>query len=131
MNQVSDCCHREIVQAARMEFPLGGSTFGIPYTEPICTCCGKDCAEVDQCEICGVVGCLGDCDIIQAEEERLRMMGIVDISEEDFKEFKEVPCKLCNGNGYHYGFGSDGRSPDWCTNCGGNGIEFVDISDQN
>jgi hypothetical protein len=68
-NQVSHCCHYEIGQASRIEFPLGGS-YGIPYTEPVCTCCGKDCSPVDQCEVCGVVGCKGDC-----------LEGIVDISE--------------------------------------------------
>jgi hypothetical protein len=70
LNQVSHCCHYEIGQAPRIEFPLSGSTYGIPYTEPVCTCCGKDCSPVDQCEVCGVVGCLGDCIVDISEGEK-------------------------------------------------------------
>jgi hypothetical protein len=68
-NQVSHCCHREIVQASRTEFPLGG-TFGIPYQEPICSCCGKDCSPVDECEGCGIVGCSGNCIVDISEGEK-------------------------------------------------------------
>lgn len=36
-----------------------------------------------------------------------------------------VPCPKCEGRGYHHGFGEDGASPDWCTDCGGNQYNVV------
>lgn len=71
-NQVSDCCHRSIVFKYGREFPLGGVTWGISTKEPVCESCGKDCGEVDQCEVCGVVGCLGDCIVDISEDEKKR-----------------------------------------------------------
>lgn len=36
-----------------------------------------------------------------------------------------VPCNRCSGKGYHYGFGEDGASPDWCVECGGSAFDVV------
>lgn len=44
------------------EFPLGGITWSIAYNIKVCECCGKECDEVEACEICGVVGCSGECE---------------------------------------------------------------------
>lgn len=35
----------------------------------------------------------------------------------------ELVCKRCMGRGYHHGFGENGHNPDWCSECGGQGIE--------
>lgn len=34
-------------------------------------------------------------------------------------ETEMMPCKRCNGYGYHHGFGEHGHDPDWCETCGG------------
>lgn len=34
-----------------------------------------------------------------------------------------VPCKRCEGKGFHHGFGEDGNDPDWCSDCGGGGYD--------
>lgn len=66
---VSGCCHAEIVGGARMEFPLGGTTWGITYKIDCCSECGKeveDYAEV--CECCGEINCHGTCEDSEEEE---------------------------------------------------------------
>lgn len=41
-----------------------------------------------------------------------------------------IPCPKCEGRGYHHGFGEDGASPDWCTDCGGNQFSVVPGEEQ-
>lgn len=62
LNQVSSCCHRPIIPIRKMEFPLGGKTWGQTFIVEICECCGKDASPVDQCGICGVTGCNNECE---------------------------------------------------------------------
>lgn len=62
VNYVSECCHRSTEDGINREFPLGGSTWSIAYKIKVCECCGKPCDEVEACEVCGVVGCGGDCE---------------------------------------------------------------------
>jgi hypothetical protein len=62
-NIVSPCCHREVVGSTKMEFPLGGSRFGIAYKVDVCDGCGLEVEyPVEQCGVCGHVGCEGDCE---------------------------------------------------------------------
>lgn len=61
-NLVSECCHRTVVVGSFKEFPLGGSTWYQSFKVDVCECCGKECDEVEACEVCGVVGC-GECDV--------------------------------------------------------------------
>ena len=37
-------------------------------------------------------------------------------------ETETMPCKRCNGYGYHHGFGEHGHDPDWCDQCQGPGF---------
>lgn len=37
-------------------------------------------------------------------------------------ETDTMPCKRCNGYGYHHGFGEHGHDPDWCEECHGPGF---------
>lgn len=60
-NIVSECCNRSVDDGIYRDFPLGGTTWGISYKLKVCSCCGKECDEVEACEGCGVVGCAGDC----------------------------------------------------------------------
>ena len=72
MNTVSACCHREIVSDIRLEYPLGGNTWAIPYKVDRCSCCGTDIDNVgmvEECEECGLVGCNGGCEQIELEVE--------------------------------------------------------------
>ena len=62
LNQVSSCCHRPIVVSQRMEYPLGGTTWGQAYKVDLCECCGKEAEPVNECGICGVVGCENECE---------------------------------------------------------------------
>jgi hypothetical protein len=39
---------------------------------------------------------------------------------------KTIPCKKCGGSGCHGGFGEDGHDQDWCSVCGGGGVELAD-----
>jgi len=39
---------------------------------------------------------------------------------------RSVECARCSGKGYHHGFGEDGADPDWCSICGGGGVNFPD-----
>jgi hypothetical protein len=84
-NQVSHCCNRPIITGCKYDpSPLGRNEYngsGLIHADEICESCGKDCSPVDQCEKCGVVGCIGNCGIIEQELEQMRMLGIVDISE--------------------------------------------------
>lgn len=65
-NLVSECCNRSTENGTYREFPLGGSTWGIDYKIKVCECCGKECDEVEACEVCGVVGCSEECKHDQA-----------------------------------------------------------------
>lgn len=56
---VSSCCHREIVESSKMEYPLGGTRWGISYKVELCSSCGKEADPVEACGGCGVVGCRG------------------------------------------------------------------------
>lgn len=62
-NLVSECCNRTAVDGIDREFPLGGQSWSIAYKIKVCECCGKPCDEVEECEVCGVVGCGGECDV--------------------------------------------------------------------
>ena len=62
-NQVSECCHKEITSKHVVEFPMGGTYWGIPTKHDVCIGCGLDASPVDQCGICGVVGCLEVCEV--------------------------------------------------------------------
>lgn len=58
MNQVSECCHAEILPGVLKDFPTGGSTWFINYQVECCASCGKEVEErVEQCDVCGTVGC--------------------------------------------------------------------------
>ena len=35
----------------------------------------------------------------------------------------QEPCRRCEGQGYHHGFGEHGHDPDWCEVCGGSGFD--------
>jgi hypothetical protein len=61
-NLVSDCCHAEIETRKGVEYPLGGSTWGIRYKYEACIKCGEACDKVEACEVCGEVGCRGECE---------------------------------------------------------------------
>lgn len=72
-NFVSECCLRPILTGTKMEYPLGGSTYGIAYTVEYCSCCGK---EVDG--VVEVTECCGEqvCTCIDDAFEELRRMSI-------------------------------------------------------
>lgn len=60
MNQVSACCHKEIIVRTYLEFPLGGNRWSMSYKADTCSGCGNEIYEyVEACEECGDVGC--DC----------------------------------------------------------------------
>lgn len=65
MNVVSACCNREIVGDIKLEYPLGGRTYAIPYKVDRCSGCGMeidyDYQMVEICEICDEVNCHGEC----------------------------------------------------------------------
>lgn len=62
MNVVSSCCHRSIIRGSRIEHPLN-DRFYISYSFDMCECCGGESPDtVEECEVCGVVGCAGDCE---------------------------------------------------------------------
>lgn len=65
-NLVSECCLRSVDDGTYRDFPLGGTTWGINYKTKVCSCCGKECDEVEACEECGLVGCQGECEDAQA-----------------------------------------------------------------
>lgn len=48
-----------------------------------------------------------------------------EVKEANRKLWGEIPCDRCSGRGYHHGFGENGTDPDWCSKCGGPGIDFV------
>lgn len=58
MNQVSSCCHAEILPGVLQDFPTGGATWFINYKVECCASCGKEVEEyAEQCDECGVVDC--------------------------------------------------------------------------
>ena len=58
MNFVSNCCMASIEVGTRMEYPLGGSTYGISYKVDYCDSCGKEVDEVvEVTECCGEEQC--------------------------------------------------------------------------
>lgn len=61
---VSACCHREIISGTKMEYPDGGTRWGISYTVEVCRGCGKEVQDYAmKCEGCGKV----ECDGVQCE----------------------------------------------------------------
>jgi len=63
MRSASGCCLKPIETGTRMEYPLGGSTWGIPYKIDVCTGCGKEVEEyvlVHGC--CGLEIC--ECEVV-------------------------------------------------------------------
>lgn len=54
MNVVSKCCHKPIVPGIFMEYPLGGSTWGINEKAEICEGCGMEAEPVEICDCCGL-----------------------------------------------------------------------------
>jgi hypothetical protein len=63
MNSVSPCCHAEVAGDIRLEYPIGGRSFSIPYKVDRCQCCGKEVEDYAYaCGVCGVVGCTGGCE---------------------------------------------------------------------
>jgi hypothetical protein len=63
MNHVSPCCHADVVSDIKLEYPLGGNTWAIPYKVDRCESCGKEVEEyVEQCGVCGTVGCDERCE---------------------------------------------------------------------
>lgn len=41
-----------------------------------------------------------------------------------------MPCRRCEGKGFHHGFGEGGHDPDWCDRCGGQGLEWPKFKDR-
>lgn len=50
MSYVSPCCNREIIVGRRMEYPLGGSQYGIAYKVDICAGCGIEVEDYQRVE---------------------------------------------------------------------------------
>jgi hypothetical protein len=62
-NVVSNCCHSSIDQGIKLEYPLGGSTYSIAHKIDVCSECGQPVDYmVEQCGVCGEVGCSGECE---------------------------------------------------------------------
>lgn len=69
-NLVSPCCHKSIAEGIAYEYPLGGNTWRIPYKKEICEGCGLEVTTpVEECGICGVVGCENECEEVDADEK--------------------------------------------------------------
>jgi hypothetical protein len=74
-NVVSNCCHSSIDQGIKREYPLGGSTYGINYKIDVCSECGQPVDYmVEQCGVCGEVGCSGECED-EREEQAISLYG--------------------------------------------------------
>lgn len=71
MNTISNCCHRPILTGTKMEYPLGGSTWGIPYEVEYCESCGLEAEPIEVTECCGEEICT----CIEDELEALRIAG--------------------------------------------------------
>lgn len=68
VNCVSNCCHSSIDQGIRLEYPLGGHTHSISYKIDVCSECGQPVDYLmEQCGVCGEVGCAGECEEDEAE----------------------------------------------------------------
>jgi hypothetical protein len=64
MNLVSSCCAAPLITRTRNENPLGDKEYnglGLNYKYTACESCGEECEELEQCEICGLIGCKEDC----------------------------------------------------------------------
>ncbi|SDJ62004.1 hypothetical protein SAMN05421868_13463 [Paenibacillus naphthalenovorans] len=62
LNIVSLCCGSSIEQGIEVDYPLGGRTWGISYKVDVCGNCGKEAETVEECGICGEIGCLNECE---------------------------------------------------------------------
>lgn len=70
--RVSACCLKSIVNDVRLEYPLGGRTYAIPYKVERCEGCGLEIdnvGETEVCETCGLELCEGDCEQLEFETE--------------------------------------------------------------
>lgn len=60
-NIVSECCNVTVQDGMKRDFPYDNFR-PIYYSIRYCDSCGKECDEVEACEVCGVPGCSGECE---------------------------------------------------------------------
>lgn len=59
-NIISTCCNVTVQDGMKLEFPYD-NRWPVHVNIRYCDSCGKECEEIEACEICGEIGCTGDC----------------------------------------------------------------------